>query len=277
MPPAPPSPPRAGVSFAGEAGVVSELAGADAGGAPDGYGGHAAALAWCGGNGGTRHVAWVGRRAWPAAEALRRAGLLGRSLLVDAASVRDRLWAAELCARAGELIGAVVADGAGFDLTATRRLQLAVRGRDVRLVLLRPAAEARAASAAGMRWLVTPVAVTQGDEGEAGPRRPAWDVSLLRRKGPRPVLPEAGGLPAGLFLGDEDQHLFRWRVRWDAARGVCRPDAGPVRPAADERLQADEQPRPVRFAGNALAFRLPLGLPADVAGRPAAARLAAVG
>ena len=270
MPPAPPPPPRAGVSFAGEAGVVSELAGADAGGAPDGYGGHAAALAWCGEAEG-RYVAWVGRRAWPAAEALRRAGLLGRSLLVDAASVRDRLWAAELCARAGELIGAVVADGAGFDLTATRRLQLAVRGRDVRLILLRPAAEARAASAAGMRWLVTPVPVTAGDENEAGPRRPAWDVSLLRRKGPRPVLPEAGELPAGLYLGDEDQHLLRWRVRWDAAAGVCKPDAGPTRPAADE------QPRPVRFAGNALAFRLPLGLPADVAGRPATPRLAAVG
>ena len=266
-PPVPPSPPRAGVSFAGDAGVVSELvAGQDE--AAGGSGGHAAALAWCGEAEG-RHVAWVGRRAWPAAEALRRAGLLGRSLLVDATSVRERLWAAELCAGAGELFGTVVADGAGFDLTATRRLQLAVRGRDVRLVLLRPASEARAASAAGVRWRVTPVAVTSGDEGEAGPRRPAWDVTLLRRKGPRPVLPEAGELPAGLSLGDEDQHLLRWRVRWDAAAGVCRPDARPRQP--------DEQPRPVRFAANALALRLPLGLPANVAGRPAAPRLAAVG
>ena len=262
------SAPPADLAFRTAAGLVSELVGGDDNTA-GGYGGHAAALAWCVVE---RHVAWVGRRAWPAAEALRRAGLLGRSLLVDAAGVRDRLWATELCARAGALFGTVVADGAGFDLTATRRLQLAVRGREIRLVLLRPAGEARAASAAGVRWRVTPVPVLSGDEDEAGPRRPAWDVQLLRRKGPRPVLPEAGGLPAGLYLGDEDQHLYRWRVRWDAIAGLCRPDS-------DAQPQADEQPRPVRVVVGPFAagVRLPLGLPADVAGGSKAATLAAVG
>ena len=250
-------------AFAARPGVAGELLG----------GGHAVALAWCGQQPG--HVAWVGRRAWPAAEALRRAGLLGRSLLVDADSPRDRLWAAELCVRAGGGSGpvdAVVVDAAGFDLTATRRLQLAARARDARLILLRPEADRRAASAAGERWLVTPAPATaQGDE--VGPRRPEWDVRLLRLKGPRPTLPDR--LPIGLFHGDEGDDdddasspcLLRWRVRWDPDAGLCRP--------ADEPRRHDAWPR--RAIPFAAGVRLPLGLPADVAGRPAGAAVAAVG
>ena len=240
-------------AFAATPGVVAELLGDGAG--------HAVALSWCRNVG---RVAWIGRRAWPSGEALRRADLLDESLLVDAPTAQDRLWAAELCARAaGDVVGAVVADGSGFDLTATRRLQLAVRGRDVRLILLRPGDDARHASAAGERWAVSPVPVLTHDAHEAGPRRPAWDVRLLRRKGrDRPAAtPE---LPVGLHLSSDapvvrsdETYLLRWSVRWDADAAACRPAADVARVDAATPAAA-----PPAFGRN---VRLPLGLPAELA------------
>lgn len=140
-------------------------------------------------------VLWIGRRIWPHAHTLARAGLLGRSVLVDAQGPREAAWAADLALRGGGL-AAVVADGRGLDMALTRRLQLAAEAGGGLALVARPACEARELSAAGTRWMVRPV-----PSPTAGPR---WAVDLLRCKGLRPAA--AGGL--------------RWTVEWDHAQGA---------------------------------------------------------
>jgi hypothetical protein len=166
-----------------------------------------------------RHVAWVGRAAWPQADELVRglrsalAGMFGgsfarqwpdarlhdRSLLVDvpARDAGARLWAIEQAARCPGVC-AVVADGRGFDLAATRRLQLAASG--VLLLSLRGVASGRPAlSACSTRWHVRcapgPSSIAervpwlrsvQGIPAsllERMPAEPAWLVTLERAKG----------------------------------------------------------------------------------------------
>jgi hypothetical protein len=125
-----------------------------------------------------RHVVWVGREAWPSADALVRglrapiAGMFGqpvprmwpdarlhdRSLLVDvpANDPGARLWAIEQAVRCPGVC-AVIADGRGFDLAATRRLQLAAS--DTCLLSMRGAEHRRGArrgvlTACATRWMV---------------------------------------------------------------------------------------------------------------------------
>jgi hypothetical protein len=127
-------------------------------------------------------VLWVGRHAWPHPRSLLGSlrGLRGgwrqrldarlwhASVFVDADGLDDRLWAAEMSLQAPG-ITLVVADGAGMNLTATRRLQLAATTCPV--LLLRPAQEARMPSAALLRWLVQ-----AGTHAE----RPAWTARAFR-------------------------------------------------------------------------------------------------
>lgn len=127
-----------------------------------------------------RRVVWVGRAVWPCAEALVRgmrvgvramfgqrcprlwpdARLVRQSLLVDdgACGARAergacgaRLWAIEQAVRCPGVC-AVIADGAGFDLAATRRLQLAAA--DALLLVARPHERRPTLSAASTRWRV---------------------------------------------------------------------------------------------------------------------------
>lgn len=136
-------------------------------------------------------VLWVGRHAWPHPRALLGAlrGLRGgrrqrvdlrlwrASVFIDAAGAADRLWAVQMALQAPDA-WLVVADGARFDLTATRRLQLAAVACPV--LLLRPACEARTPSAASLRWQVD-------SEGDA--ERARWCARLLRvRAGLAPQL-----------------------------------------------------------------------------------------
>lgn len=171
-----------------------------------------------------RHVAWVGRDAWPAPGDLVRglraplawmfggkaarswpdARLHDRSLLVDVPphDAGARLWAIEQAARCGGVC-AVVADGRGLDLAATRRLQLAASG--VLLLALRgperrPGARRASPSACATRWTVArapgPVpAATEHLRARVPwlqvahplaariPPEPAWEVTLERAKG----------------------------------------------------------------------------------------------
>lgn len=124
-----------------------------------------------------RRIVWVGRAVWPCAEALVRgmrvgvhamfgqrcprlwpdARLVRQSLLVDdgARTAFDatgaRLWAIEQAVRCPGVC-AVIADGAGFDLAATRRLQLAAA--DALLLVARPHGRSSTLSAASTRWRV---------------------------------------------------------------------------------------------------------------------------
>lgn len=142
-----------------------------------------------------RHVVWVGRAAWPApgdvVRGLRAAlcGMFGaprvrcwpdarlhdRSILVDvpAHDAGARLWAIEQAARcAGVCV--VVADGHGFDLAATRRLQLAAT--DVLLLSLRGPVcrrtDAVPPSACTTRWRVERVPACRPGAASAAERAP---------------------------------------------------------------------------------------------------------
>ena len=243
-------------------------------------------LGWIGGGGegegGASCHVWIGRRVWPGADGLGRAGARAGALLVAADSAGRRAWAAELCVRC-PAVRAVVVDGRGMDLTMTRRLQLAVRGRDCRLVMLRPngaggvGGGGGGGSAAGSRWSVRPARVGADPATGDPPRRPRWQVRLLRRKGghltlettnrgfnsgPRPAADRPAGLrTAGEMFGDDPTttddahddhgHARGWTYEWDPDLGRGVPVGVPV--------------------------DVPLGPPADVAGRPAAAAGAAAG
>jgi len=148
-------------------------------------------------------VLWVGRHAWPHPRSLLGSlrGLRGgwrqrldarlwqASVLVDADGLHDRLWAAEMSLQA-PAAALVVADGAGMNLTATRRLQLAATTCPV--LLLRPAEEARVPSAALLRWHV-----------QAGTHleRPAWTARAFRVR---------SGLPQAWL-----DAVVRWEAWWE--------------------------------------------------------------
>lgn len=155
-------------------------------------------------------LVWIGRRAWPHPHALAWLNLprplLERSLFVDASDPAQRLWAADLSLRAG-VAAAVIADGSGFDVASTRRLQLAAeqgagpdaQGRAViagAALLARPPAELRWLSAAATRWLVRRL--------PGAPGRPRWEVELMRSKGARPSPGQAR----------------TWNVEWRHAHGL---------------------------------------------------------
>ena len=153
-------------------------------------------------------VLWVGRSAWPHPRALLGAlrGLRGgrrqrvdlrlwrASVFVDAAGVPDRLWAIQMALQAPDA-WLVVADGSRLDLTATRRLQLAAVACPV--LLLRPAGEMRAPSAASLRWQV---------QAQAGDERAQWCARLLRVR---------AGLPSSLI-----DATVRWNEWWERGAGM---------------------------------------------------------
>ena len=146
---------------------------------------------------------WIGKGVWPGAHVLRRAGLLERSIWVDAPRAAQVAQAAEMALQCAA-VGTVIADGTGMNLRVTRRLQLAIRARESsrragessrRVVLLRPERDQQQLSAAQLRWQIKPVLAAGTIEKSSRsqpppeasphllPRRPRWSVSLLRRKG----------------------------------------------------------------------------------------------
>ena len=125
----------------------------------------------------TRHLVWIGRPVWPYAPAFREQQLLARSLFVRASRPADRLWAADLALRS-RAAAAVIIDARGFDLAATRRLQLAAEAGSGLGMLARPPRERTALSAATTRWGLSVC------PSPTATRR--WTVELLRCKGLRP-------------------------------------------------------------------------------------------
>lgn len=142
-----------------------------------------------------RGVFWIGRRAWPYPRSLVGAlrgvldappssppadtTLLDASVFLDASSAAERLWCAEQCLRCRGA-ACVVMDGAGFDMAATRRLQLAasraVGECSVLALSARAWEERRMLSAATTRWVTRARAAADSAE-------PSWEVELLRWKG----------------------------------------------------------------------------------------------
>ena len=156
-------------------------------------------------------VVWVGRRVWVYGRAMVRHqaredgeggrvddALLRRSIFVDAPDDATRLWAMDLALRC-EAVACVVGDGRGFDVAATRRLQLGARaggagGAGAMGLLARPPTDGARMSVSSSRWLVgrapaSDVGRTSGAlrGGESGGMNPRWIVELVRCKGLQPV------------------------------------------------------------------------------------------
>lgn len=127
---------------------------------------------------------WIGPAIWPYPVALHAQdpALLANSLFLRVCNAPQRLSTAVtvLQSRAAAV---VVADGSGFDLTATRRLQLAAETGSAICLLARPPWERGELSAARTRWLIRPR--------PAPPDAQRWTVELLRCKGVQPTDPEA--------------------------------------------------------------------------------------
>jgi len=139
-------------------------------------------------------VAWIGRHAWPVPRACVRSDgsrqLLERSLFVDpgaSSSCDERIWAVQQSLGC-DGICAVVFDGSGCAMVASRRLQLAAARGDGRPAVLamavRPWHERLCPSAAATRWAVAPAPPTTQDAAldERG-EVPVWQAELLRARG----------------------------------------------------------------------------------------------
>ncbi len=127
---------------------------------------------------------WIGRRCFPYPAALLRRGgadrvFLQRSVFVAPRNPTDRLWAIDLAMRS-PAVSVVVADGSGFDMAATRRIQLVAKNHTAQAFLVRPPCEQAELSAAHSRWLVRN---TVAGSDKTGNTNPAWTVELLRCKG----------------------------------------------------------------------------------------------
>lgn len=201
-----------------------------------------------------RWVCWIGASVWPyprslipdplgdASEMLpspessaRGASpLLESSLFVDPPDEGARLWAIDLAVRCPAL-AAVVADGRGLGMAASRRLQLAVerglddtsgpgrgRGRGPLVLLARPPAERTVPSVAGTRWLV---------ERAAG-LVPRWSVELLRWKAARALGPLRARLGSSSEIGR------RWTLEWRHAESAVVESSVVVDRSGEEALRA---------------------------------------
>ena len=142
-------------------------------------------------------IVWVGRRVWPCPAFLRYSDAMSdcdssgnepnssalahrvasQSIFVDAPTPFERIWATDLALRLSPHT-VVVADGSGFDMAATRRLQLATQASGGLCLLARPPWEVSELSAATTRWMVrravSPIHTRR------------WTVELLRCKGMQP-------------------------------------------------------------------------------------------
>ncbi|CAN5861521.1 hypothetical protein BH11PLA1_BH11PLA1_18530 [soil metagenome] len=138
-------------------------------------------------------IVWIGAEVWPYAPTLadHAAGnLLTPSIFVQAVTTAERLWATDLALRAGAT--AVVADAGGFDLSSTRRLQLAAESSGALCLLTRPPWEEKELSAATTRWRIAPHprALDHAADAHASANITSrrWTVELLRCKGLRPAV-----------------------------------------------------------------------------------------
>lgn len=206
--------------------------------------GQAAATAAEAGTGGV--IAWVGHRVWPSPGFAAARERLDQSIYLDPPDEASRIWTLEVLLRS-PAITAVVADGSGLSMAATRRLQLAARAGRALVLLARPEHELLSLSAAATRWTVEPVPTTRD--------HPEWRVALRRCKAAAGSASIGVGVGVGLAGRSRSQTGGSaaatdgpWRIHWNGAAVemdtqdaafVSTHDGMPV----DERHEADGQRR----------------------------------
>ncbi len=146
-----------------------------------------------------RVIVWIGRRVWPSPRAMLSVdgsrALLARSIFVDPAADRSRsalsnqLWAVQQSLTC-DAVMVVIWDASGFDLTASRRTQLAAARASERPQVLalavRPWHERHTLSSAATRWVVRPHAAEESADSMILSRTdhaPHWQAELVRARG----------------------------------------------------------------------------------------------
>lgn len=156
-------------------------------------------------------IAWVGRKSWPTPHVLQEAlnkicldkgeeDWSSNCMFINPPNKNKRLWTVTQLLRSPAVL-AVVAEGSGFEMKATRRLQLAAKRGGALGIIIRPPAEISSPTAAQTKWIFTPVPA------EDGALR--WSIELLRAK--------------GLALPDvQDGARYRpgkWLIEWNKEDG----------------------------------------------------------
>jgi len=224
-------------------------------------------------------VIWIGKRCWPSiwsmsstkpanpdaespnAQHLSHTDklLLDRSIFVDPPDRDARLWAGDLALRC-TAAAAVIIDGRGFDISATRRLQLATEAGHALALLARPAHERAVLSAATTRWLVRYAPCPN----QIPNQTQHMSVELLRCK-------STGTIMGGTHKGGTEARKRRWTLQWDRQKGVVTVSAD----VADRPGQTSGAPRTPnrhidRTKQGLISRALPGGLPGDLPGAGAA-------
>jgi hypothetical protein len=125
---------------------------------------------------------WIGRRCFPYPRVLIRGRgaddrLLQRSIFVAPRDAAGRLWAIDLALRS-PAVGAVIADGSGLTMAATRRIQLTAQAHRTPAFLVRPPAEVEQLSAARTRWRVRWGNVKTSNPGRSASRAGRQNVEI---------------------------------------------------------------------------------------------------
>ncbi|MDX1682316.1 MAG: hypothetical protein R3336_04260 [Phycisphaeraceae bacterium] len=150
------------------------------------------------------YLVWIGRSCWPHPWSLADVPeRLDDCLWVNPADPAARDAAGELALRS-KCVTAVILDGTGTDLAATRRMQLAAEAGRALALVARPAGPDTASSCV-TRWTVSPA---PNDD-----YRPSWQVQLTRCRGRQ--------LAAGGSLNSPGADPTPWSLTWN-------PDAGTV-------------------------------------------------
>jgi protein ImuA len=120
----------------------------------------------------------------PYGHGLAQLGLdVGRLILVETGSDKDALWALEETLRSGAAATVAGAIAGGFDLTSSRRLNLAAAPLRTPLVVLL-GAKAAGAGAAATRWRISAAPADRDRFGALAHWR--WQVALERCRNGRP-------------------------------------------------------------------------------------------
>ena len=175
----------------------------------------------------SRRAVWIGRRCFPYGGVFVGAPddgrLLERSIFVAAPRPADRLWAAGLALRS-PAVGLMIADGSGFDMATTRRIQLVAKAHQTTAWLVRPPWETRELSAAQTRWLVRWEASPEQDDEESSAFNPGWSLELLRCKGMQP-----------------DSCPRVWALEWDRGEGAVRLSTAMAHQAGDAGASTNDR------------------------------------